>query len=75
MGDLAGAVKIRMYLKIVARFLPLAAARAGTDSPFALRSRRSVKQLPSESGDFGACLAFGFFLARVPFGSVPFTIF
>ena len=74
-ADLAGAVKIRMYLKIVARFLPLAAARAGTDSPFILRSRISVKELASESGDFGAWLACGFFPARVPFGSVPFTIF
>ena len=75
LADLAGAVKIRMYLKIVARFLPLAAARAGTDSPCALRSRISLKELASESDDFSACLAFGVFLARVPFCSVPFTIF
>jgi hypothetical protein len=74
-ADLAAAVKIRMYLKIAARLLPLAAARAGTDLPCALRSRISVKELASESDDFGAWLAFGFFLARVPFGSLPFTIF
>ena len=71
--DLAGAVKIRMYLKIVARFLPLAAARAGTDTPCALRWRISLKDLASESDDCGAWLAFGFFLARARSPS-PFLV-
>ena len=56
-----GAVKIRMYLKIVARLLPPVDARAGTDSPCALRSRISLKELALESDDFGAWLAFALF--------------
>ena len=74
-GDLAGAVKIRTYLNIDLGLLPPVDTRAATDSPWVLRSRISLKELASESDDFGACRAFGFFLARVPLGSVPFTIF
>jgi hypothetical protein len=74
-GDLAGAVKIRTYLNIALRFLPPVDTSEATDSPWFLRSSRSLKALASESDDFVASRAFGFFFPRVPFGSVPFTIF